>query len=94
MVAADSLTMYLDIFQERLGCISHGHQEGAIQTTGKCFQSTYSEIQTCCNVAQSNLSDSGLEGHLVRWIKGLERQVFYVERNGGTEGKEAPCEDD
>jgi hypothetical protein len=35
-----------------------------------------------------------LEGHLVRWIKGLERQVFYVERNGGAEGKEAPCEDD
>jgi hypothetical protein len=64
MVAADSLAMYLHIFQDRLGCISHGCQEGALQTAGKGFQSTYSEIQTCCNVFQSNLSDSGLGGHL------------------------------
>jgi hypothetical protein len=64
MVAADSLAMYLHIFQDRLGCISHGHQEGAFQTAGKGFQSTYSEIQTCCNVVQSNCVDSGLGGIL------------------------------
>ena len=64
MVAADLLAMYLHIFQDRLGCISHGCQEGALQTAGKGFQSAYSEIQTCCNVVQSNLSDIGLGGHL------------------------------
>jgi hypothetical protein len=66
------LTMYLHIFQERLGCISYGCQEGALQTARKGFQSTYSEIQTCCNVVQSNCGDSGLGGHLGRSLMGLE----------------------
>jgi hypothetical protein len=72
MVAADPLIMYLHIFQERLGCISHGHQEGALQTAGKGFQSAYSEIQTCYNVVQSNCGNSRLGGHLGRWLMGLE----------------------
>jgi hypothetical protein len=63
---AEEVRIYLHIFQQRLGCIRNGRQEGALQTAGKGFQSTYSESQTCCNIIQLNLGDSGLGGHLGR----------------------------
>jgi hypothetical protein len=61
---ADSIAIYLHILQERLTCIPDGFQEGALQTTGKDSRSICTDCQTCCNVVQPNLSDSGLGGHL------------------------------
>jgi hypothetical protein len=56
----DSMVIYLHIFQERLSCHGNGLQGGALQITNKDFQSVCSNSQTCCNVVESNLSDSGL----------------------------------
>jgi hypothetical protein len=61
---ADSIVIYLHILQERLTCIRDGFQEGALQTAGKDSCSICTDSQTCYNVVQSNLSDSGLGGHL------------------------------
>jgi hypothetical protein len=65
---AESRVIY-HIFQEGLSCIGNSLQEGALQTSNKDFQSIYSNSQTCCNVVESNLSESGLWGHFVvdRW---------------------------
>jgi hypothetical protein len=78
MVAADSLTLYLHIFQERLSCVWDGLQQGALQTAGKDSYSICTDTQTCCNVVQLNLSDGGLGGHPVRWIKGLDRHCYFI----------------
>ncbi|KAJ7936063.1 hypothetical protein B0H13DRAFT_1853763 [Mycena leptocephala] len=51
------------IQQLRLNCVRDGCQ-GALQAAGKNFQSICSDGQTCCNVVESNLSDSGLGRHL------------------------------
>jgi hypothetical protein len=64
MVVADSVVTYLYIFQQRLSCVRDGRQERALQAASQDFQSICSDGQTCCNVVESNLSDSGLEGHL------------------------------
>jgi hypothetical protein len=60
---ADSVVTCLYIFQQRLSCVRDGRQEGALQGTGRDFQSICSDGQTFCNVVESNLSDSGLGGH-------------------------------
>jgi hypothetical protein len=64
MVVADSAVTYLHFFRQRLSCARDGCQEGALQAAGKDLQSICSDIQTHCNVAESNLSDSGFGGHL------------------------------
>src|SRR5258708_3121015 len=78
MAVADSVVMYLYIFQQRMSCVGDSFQEGALQVAGKDFQSICSDGQTCCNVVESNLSDSELGGHLVRWIRGLERHRSFI----------------
>jgi hypothetical protein len=72
--------MYLYIFQQRLCCVRYGCQEGALQAAGKDFQSIRSDGQTCCKVVQSNLSDSGLGGHSVKWIMGCEHIEVFILR--------------
>jgi hypothetical protein len=61
---ADSVVTCLYIFQQRLSCVRDGRQEGALQAACKDFQSICSDGQTCCNVVESNLSDSELGRHL------------------------------
>jgi hypothetical protein len=78
MVVADSRVIYLHIFQERLSCIGNGLQEGALQTTNKDYQSICSDSQTCCNVVESNLSDSGLWGHFVVDHWAWEMSLFIL----------------
>jgi hypothetical protein len=77
MFVADPMVVYLHIFQERLSCIGNGLHEGALQSTNKDFQSICSNSQTCCNVVESNLSDSGLWGHLCGGSQGLRDFIIY-----------------
>jgi hypothetical protein len=81
---ADSIAIYLYIFQERETCIRDGLQEGALQTAGKDSGSICSDGQTCCNVVQLNLSVSGLGGHSVKWIMGCEHLEVFILRVHGT----------
>jgi hypothetical protein len=69
MVVADWIGIYLYFFQERLNCIGNGLQEGALQTVAKDSCSICTDSQTCYNVVQSNLSDSGSRGHFMRCVR-------------------------
>jgi hypothetical protein len=73
----DSMVIYLHIFQQRLSCIGDSLQERALQTTNKDIQSICSHSQTCCNVVESNLSDSGLWGHFWGGSWGLRGIIIY-----------------
>jgi hypothetical protein len=61
---ADSMVIYLHIFQERLSCIRNCFQAGAPEAAGKDSHGICTGYQTCYNVVQPNLSGSGLGGHL------------------------------
>jgi hypothetical protein len=64
VLVTDLVEIHLDMFQERLSCIRNGLQERGLEATGKSMQSICSNSQTCCNVVQSDLSGTGLGGHL------------------------------
>jgi hypothetical protein len=77
VLVVDSVEIHLHMFQERLSCVGHGLQERALKATGKNMQSICSDIHTCCNIVQLDLSDTGLGGHLggETWV---EMSVCYI----------------
>jgi hypothetical protein len=71
VLLADSVETHLHMFQERLSSVGNGLQERGLEATGENMESICSNSQTCCNVVQSDLSNTGLGGHFggESWVK-------------------------
>jgi hypothetical protein len=67
----DSVEIHLHMFQERLSSVGNGLQERGLEATGENMESICNNSQTCCNVVQLDLSNTGLGGHLggESWVK-------------------------
>jgi hypothetical protein len=71
--------IYLHMFQKRLSGVGNGFHKGGSQGSGKDFHSICSESQTCYNVVQSNLSESGVGRHLGGESSGFrENMLIFI----------------
>jgi hypothetical protein len=69
-----TVEIYLHMLQKRLSGVANGFQERGLKGSGKDFQSIRSDSQTCYNVVQANLSESGVGGHLGHRSSGFSKR--------------------